>query len=178
MRFEFGQPRVVVRYTPGNFVDMTWAETFSRQATDEEWRHWTERLERAKAQGQPQLLAEAKTLERERFLSQEYIARNRTDEEFISDVFQSYLLREPTSKEMETWLKVLNGISVSSPDNHSLFLEQFENIQEFADLIYSLVDEHPPQLCDLGEEEQCNYEGGIWDSSECLCIRYPQDDPR
>ncbi len=174
LRFEFGQLRAPAHYTPGNFADMTWAETFDRQATDAEWLVWTERLEQAKAQGQPQLLAEAKTLERERFLSQEYIARNRTDEEFISDVFRSYLLREPTEKEMSNWLDVLNGIP-SQPNNRSTFLTQFENIQEFANLIYSLVDERPPQICDLAEEQQCIFEGGIWDSNDCFCFRFPQD---
>lgn len=177
LRFEFGQPRMTARYTPGNFVDMTWAETFDRQATDEEWQMWTERLEQAKAQGQPQLLAEAKTLERERFLSQEYIARNRTDEEFISDVFRSYLLREPTGKEMNDWLEVISSYSTTSPDNRALFLAEFENIQEFADLIYSLVDEHAPQLCDLGEEQECIYNGGSWDPNDCTCALNPIDYP-
>jgi hypothetical protein len=76
---------------------------------------------------------------------------------------------------MENWLELFRGISAPPPDNRALFLDQFENIQEFAGLVYTLVDEHPPQLCDLGEEEECNYQGGIWLLDDCACHLFPQD---
>ncbi len=133
--------------TAHSFVESTW-EILGRFATQEEWERWHERLVQAKAEGQAQLLSEAIALEQELFNSAEYIARRRTDEEFVEDVFESHLFRGISKRESKYWQEHLQNIKSSEKltekESRQLFLNDFEDLPDFVAVVNNLVDEVAP----------------------------------
>jgi hypothetical protein len=59
------------------------------------------------ASGVAGLIAEVQSLGHTLFTGSEYIARARTDAQFVSDLFQAYLGRNPASAEVTTWTTYL-----------------------------------------------------------------------
>jgi hypothetical protein len=132
-----------VPVTINYFVEYALWTIYDQEATQEQWSNWYNRLTDAKALGNEQFLLEAKAFERELFSLSAYAARNRTDEEFVSDVFSAYLMREPTSEETSFWTSYLENLPPSLPKNRkrARLLTEFESNSEFEDTILSIIDE-------------------------------------
>jgi len=181
LRFEFGGQQAAITRNTGNFVDATWWGALDREATDNEWQDKTNRLTTAQAQGQSPTLDEARALERTLFQSPEYINRNRSDQEYVTDLYQAYLLRDPDSGGYNAWLSVLQNDNAQGLNGREHLLQGFEYSQEFANLIGGLemmpTPDPPPTSCDPVQEQNCYNAGGSWDSATCTCIYEPPPDP-
>ena len=133
--------------TPHSFVEDAW-EVLDRIATQEEWEVWHNRLIEAKSQGASQFLAEIKVYERNLFSMSEYVARQRTNEEFIEDVFWSHLFRQPTQLEREYWENYLENLPPSVPRQRRRMrlLNEFENLPDFEEFVSNIVDSNDVPL--------------------------------
>lgn len=131
-------------HTPHSFIENAWEGALGRFATQEEWEFWHNRMVQAKLQGITELLVVAKGLQAEMYGSQEYILRFRNDEDFIKDVFLSYLFREPTEAELQFWLNhyysIAPPVPVPEEDLRQWFLNDFGSIMEFENLVIGMVD--------------------------------------
>ncbi len=128
--------------TPHSFVENTYEVVLDRFATQAEWENWHTRIVEAKAQGNTQLLQKAKDFKRSLFVQSEYVARHRTNAEFIEDVFWSHLFREPTEQESQYWQNYLQNIPPHVPQNRrrARLIEEFELNSEFENLVLDMVD--------------------------------------
>ena len=154
------------------FVDQVYSAGFSDWASDDELLTWTNRLNNGAAQGQAQLLAEARALARGVFDSAEFMNVGRSDEDFIADLYFGYLGREPDQSGWNFWVSVYRNDLAQGINGHEHMLQAFEQSTEFIDLVYALEPAPPPVVCDPVEEQSCWNNGGIWDSSTCSC-EYP-----
>jgi len=160
-----------VKNTP-TFVDQIYVAGFSDWASDDELLTWTNRLNSGAAQGQAQRLAEARALGRAVFDSDEYRNVDRSDEDFIADLYNAYLGRDPDQSGWNFWVSVYRNDLAQGINGHEHMLQAFEQSTEFINLVSSLVVAAPPIVCDPVEEQSCWNNGGIWDSSTCFC-EYP-----
>ena len=159
------------------FVDQVYSSGFNDWASDDELLTWTNRLNNGYAQGQAQLLAEARALCRAVFDSDEYKNVSRSDEDFITDLYNGYLGREPDPDGFNFWLSVYRNDPAQGVNGHEHMLQAFEGSMEFINLVYSLESAPPPVVCDPVEEQACWNGGGLWDSSTCFCEYPPPYDP-
>jgi hypothetical protein len=171
-------------YTPptrkktASFVDQFYSTAFNDWASDDELLNWTNRLNTAAAQGQAQMLAEARALGRAIFQSAEYTNVTRSDEDFVTDLYNGYLGRAPDPNGYSYWLDVLRNYNSQGINGREYVLQGFEYSTEFANLVYPLEVEPPPSTCDAMAEQFCNNNSGFWDSSTCSCEYYePPPDP-
>lgn len=139
LRFEFGQnlPNGYAR-TMSDYVPEVWSSVLDRNPTDGEWQYWDDTLTTARAQGQAQLLAETKRYLRALFESAEYANRNRSDEDFVTDLYLGYLQREPDEDGYNFWLNVLQNDNAQGLNGRERLLQGFENSSEFADKVYAV----------------------------------------
>jgi len=148
LAFLFNATLIKAERTPNSFVEDVWGAILDRGSNQAEWENWHTQLVNAKAQGQSQLLAAAKTFEGQLFGSAEYIARQRTRKEFINDVFWSHLFREPAGAETTYWVTYLANIGSFAPiteeERRQWFLGDFQSSQEFETVIFEIVDEITP----------------------------------
>lgn len=154
------------------FVDQVYSSGFNDWASDDELLTWTNRLNNAAAQGQAQLFAEAKALCRAVFDSAEYKNVNRSDEDFVADLYNGYLGREPEQAGWEFWVNIYRNDLAQGINGHEHLLQGFEGSVEFANLVSNLEAAPPPSVCDPVDEQACWNAGGIWDPSTCFC-EYP-----
>lgn len=140
-RFEYGTPRVVER-TPHSFVEDAFDAALLRESTQSEYDVWFDRITLAKSQGPLELLAEAKQFQNELFALSEYAARNRTQAEFVQDVFWAHLSREPAESEVAFWVDFMTNLPPSVPANRrrARMLDEFQLLPEFEQFVLSLVD--------------------------------------
>lgn len=141
-------PNVFGEYNPAPvtthyFVELVWWTILDRESTQEEWSNWHTQIVGAKAQGASQLFEKAKAFQQELFSSSEYVARHRTNEEFVEDVFNSHLMREPTQAEKEYWISYMQNLPPSFPQQRRRLrmLAEFELLDEFEDVVSGIVDE-------------------------------------
>jgi hypothetical protein len=106
LRFEFGQAQAVIQRKTANFVDESFWAALDHEAGESDWQERMATFDGAHAQGQIQTLDAAKALTSALFYSVEYSARNRTDQEFVTDLYASFLLREPDSGGYNFWLGI------------------------------------------------------------------------
>ena len=124
-------------------------------------------MSNAKTQGQNVFLQEVKTFEKQLFASQEYIARQRTNEQFVQDVFVSHLFREPTTQELSYWVGHLMNIQGNQPidptdpeptrpvgrtsipltqaQRRQRFLDDFEALPAFVNTVANIGDDAYPE---------------------------------
>lgn len=140
-RFEFGAPRVAER-TPHSFVEDAFDGAFSRESTQSEYEIWFNRITLAKSQGPSELLTEAKLFQRDLFASSEYAARNRTQAEFVQDVYWTHLSREASASEIDYWVGFMTSLPPSVPANRrrARMLDEFHLLPEFEQFVLDLVD--------------------------------------
>lgn len=146
LRFEFGTPRVAER-TPHIFVEDVFSAVLRRESSQEEYEEWLARITNAKATGQTELLLEAKAFVLERFLSSGYGGRQRSDEQFIADVYWAHVSREATIEETQIWLDYLDSIPPIVPQSRKRrrLIEEFQLGNEFRDIVFGIVDAPKPQ---------------------------------
>lgn len=142
LRFLYGAPNTTAERTPHIFVEDVFNAVLRRESTQEEYEAWLARITNAKATGQSELLAEAKSLILERFLSSGYGGRQRTDEQFIADVFLAHVFREPTIEETQLWLDYLRNLPPSIPQSRKRrrLIETFQLGTEFQEIVFGIVD--------------------------------------
>jgi len=103
------QPRTC-SVTTDQFVQAFYSGVLNRQPNSQtELPQKSATLNQAMAQGYGPLLAQAQSLGTELFTSQEYLNRNRTNAEFITDLYWGYLQRAPDQGGYNWWLGILNG---------------------------------------------------------------------
>ncbi len=142
LRFLFGAPNVLAERTPHSFVENSWEATMDRFATQEEWENWHTQIVEAKAQGTSQLLEKAKFFQQSLISKSEYVARHRTDAEFVGDVFWSHFFRDTTAAESLYWQEYLQNrppIETQARKRRNL-LYQIEATTEFETTILGIVD--------------------------------------
>ncbi|MFN0139439.1 MAG: hypothetical protein ACKVQW_05050 [Pyrinomonadaceae bacterium] len=147
LRFLYGAPNTTAERTPHIFVEDVFNAVLRRESTQEEYEIWLSRITNAKATGQSELLAEAKSLVLERFLESGYGGRQRTDEQFIADVFLAHVFREPTIEETQLWLDYLHNLPPSIPQSRKRrrLIETFQLGTEFQEVVFGIVDAPSPQ---------------------------------
>jgi YD repeat-containing protein len=79
----------------------------SRQPSAAEQSYWNDILRKAYANGQDSLLLASRELGRTMFDSAEYAARQRSDADFIRDLYMAYLHREPEPAGFNYWMSQL-----------------------------------------------------------------------
>lgn len=92
------------RKTVEQFVEAFYRGALDRAPTDAEKSSWVARLRAAQGEGHNAVLGEAKALGRALFESAEYAARQRSDEEFVNDLYWGYLQRAPDAGGFRFWL--------------------------------------------------------------------------
>lgn len=140
-RFEYGNPRSVER-TPHSFVEDAFDGALSRESTQSEYEVWFNRITLAKSQGPTELIAEAKLFQKQLFASSEYVARNRTQAEFVQDVYWTHLSREASEDEIAFWVDFMANLPPSIPANRrrARMLDEFHLLSEFEQFVLELVD--------------------------------------
>ena len=149
--------------TPSTLVSSIGEAIFERQITQQEYESWYLQLSNAKAQGLSTFLQEVKTFEKQLFASQEYIARQRTNEQFVQDVFVSHLFRDPTDEELVYWIEYLGSLGgnqeivtnptetnpertrtttpMSKQQRRQIFLNNFQTLPDFVNVVGSVGDD-------------------------------------
>ncbi|MDQ3806520.1 MAG: DUF4214 domain-containing protein, partial [Acidobacteriota bacterium] len=103
----YGNRRNVYSKPVEQFVRDFYQGALARQPNSTELQTWTDSLRLAYPQGQGPLLTEAKELGRALFQSAEYAARNRTDRDFVADLYRGYLQRAPDQAGWDYWTGVV-----------------------------------------------------------------------
>lgn len=163
--------------TVGDFVDNMWVGSLQDLPSESDLQAWTNALINAHAQGQQQMLAQARAFERSLFQSAEYASLNRSDEDFITDLYWAYLMRNPEDAGYYGWLSILQNYNAQGVNGREYLLQGFEGSAEFQNLVNSLdaslPPPPPPSSCDPVQEQSCYDNGGIWNLSTCFCNAPP-----
>jgi RHS repeat-associated protein len=85
------------------FVRNFYQSGLGRQPNSSELQQGVSSLQAAYAQGQSQMLTQARAVGDTVFNSSEYAARNRTNQEFVYDLYKTYLNREPDQGGWNFW---------------------------------------------------------------------------
>lgn len=144
MRFYFGK-NLPLRYVSNaeNFVPgVLWA-ALDRAPGDDEQAYWINRLTAAKAHGPVRVLNDAKAFARSQLYSAEYATRTRGDEDFVSDLYSTYLQREPDETGYTTWLGTLRADNARGEGGREHLVRAFEESTEFANLVAGDIAANP-----------------------------------
>jgi RHS repeat-associated protein len=85
------------------FVYKLYSGALGRDPTSSELSQGIDRLNAAAAQGQGQTITEGQALGREIFASTEYVNRNRSDHDFVMDLYFATVQRAPDTAGWEAW---------------------------------------------------------------------------
>jgi RHS repeat-associated protein len=111
------------------FVKNLYYNALARDPSAGELQTQADALAQAGAQGgESQLLTTARSMARGLFQSSEYVARNRTDAEYVTDLYNSYLQRGPDTPGLNYW------VSNTQSNGRGATLNAFEVSTEFATL--------------------------------------------
>jgi len=107
----YGNRNNVFSYTADQYVKNFYQSALNRQPTTSELQSWLGTLQSAYAQGQSQFLTAMQNLGDTIFSSQEYANRNRSDRDYVYDLYKAYLLRDPEQAGWDFWtaLVPING---------------------------------------------------------------------
>jgi hypothetical protein len=174
LRFEFGQAQAAVQRNAASFIEETFWAALDHEASDDDWQDRMSTFDGAHQQGQIQTLDAAKALTSSLFYSTEYSGRNQTDQAFVTDLYASFLLREPDQGGYNFWLGVLQNDNANGLQGRAHLIQAFVECTEFADIVYALTDTPPPApVCSPIEEQGCYNNGGTWDPDNCFCTYEP-----
>ena len=121
------QPRTCT-ITTDQYVRNFYTGALARQPDATELQQWTTAIDQALAQGYGAVLGEVRNLGTTLFTSQEYLNRNRTNSEFIIDLYWGYLHRTYDQAGYDGWLAVLNGGATRDEVREGFALSpEFEN---------------------------------------------------
>jgi Domain of unknown function (DUF4214) len=105
-----------------------------RQPDAGELANWSGALSQAQQQGADALLTQARSLGRAIFQTQEYANRGRSDVDFVYDLYESYLQRDPDQGGWDFWVS-----TIPSSGRDSLY-DAFGYSQEFYNHVTGLCD--------------------------------------
>ncbi len=148
LRFYYGGTHRAAERTPHVFVEDVFDAVLKRESTQDEYEIWLDRITTAKAKGSSELLAAAKTFEKEIFASINYGVMSRSHEQFVTDVFWSHVFRDPTENEVTYWVNFLLTQPPSVPQNRrrERLINQFQLGSEFEEIVLGIIDaEIPPE---------------------------------
>jgi hypothetical protein len=162
-------PPVPPDNTP-DFVDNFYVSTLQVFPDDATYQSWTNTLNTALAQGPSALLVQARALGRSLFQSAAYVSRNRTNEEYVTDLYNAYLGRVPDPDGYAFWLSVLQSDNAQGLNGREHLILGFELSPEFINLVGSLAAQAPVEgACNQAEEQSCINNYGTWDADTCTC---------
>lgn len=92
-----------------DFVDAFYVGTLGRAYNSSIDPDWKTTLSQAQAQGLSQLIIAAQNLGTSLFTSTEYANRNRTNSQFVTDLYAGYLQRSPDQGGYDGWMSALNN---------------------------------------------------------------------
>lgn len=144
LRFLYGSTAALNTTTAANYVPAAWSGLLGHSPNEDDWAYWTSRMSSAIPQGQTMALGEAKALNHSLFYSEEYIARNRTDEEFLTDCYVAYLLREPDSGGFNYWLDAMLNDYAEGRNGRDHLIRAFEESIEFGQVVASINSPEAP----------------------------------
>jgi len=110
------------------FVKNLYYNALARDPSATELQQQMDTLAQAGAQGEAQLLTTARSIARGLFESSEYISRGRTDSQYVTDLYNSYLQRGPDTAGLNFW------VSNTQANGRAATLNAFEVCTEFATL--------------------------------------------
>lgn len=125
-------------FTAEQYVRNFYQWGLNRQPTSTELQNWLSTLQTAYAQGQTPFLTAMQSLGQTIFNSQEYINRNRTDQQFVYDLYKTYLYREPDQSGWDFWT------SQVPPNGRSNVRLAFEVSPEFGLRVGGISPFSPP----------------------------------
>jgi len=99
----YGNRNNVYSYTADQYVKNFYQGALNRQPNSTELQNWLSSLQTAYAQGPSQFLTAMQNLGETLFSSQEYANRNRSDHDYVYDLYKAYLLREPDTSGWAFW---------------------------------------------------------------------------
>jgi YD repeat-containing protein len=117
----------------GQFVEDFYQGVLSRQPFPGESGDWSNQL--AQAQGETQLMLEARGLGRALFKSTEYAARGRTNQQYVEDLYRGYMQRQPDAGGVGYWAGVVQADPSNGREN---VLAAFEGSPEFEEKVRRL----------------------------------------
>jgi RHS repeat-associated protein len=130
------------------FIRDFYQGVLARQPDAAELLYWTNTLTAAQAEGQAQVIAAAQSLGNTLFTSQEYLNRNRTDPEYVQDLYTGYLEREPDAGGWDYWTE---QVAISGRDAvRQAFAESVE---------FQFNASH---LCDAGNRQPRTVQNVTW----------------
>lgn len=103
----YGNRTEVFSYNADQYIRNFYQYGLNRQPNATELSTWLSTLQTAYNQGQTQFLTAMQNLGAAIFTSQEYINRNRTNSEYVYDLYKSYLVREPDQGGWDNWIATL-----------------------------------------------------------------------
>lgn len=81
--------------------------SLNRQPNTSELQQWTNAMQAAYGQGNSQLVAQLKSMGDTLFGSAEYAARNRSDRDYVFDLYKAYLNRNPDQGGWDFWTSIV-----------------------------------------------------------------------
>jgi len=105
----YGNRNNAFSYTADQYVRGFYQGALNRQPNSTELQNWLTTLQSAYAQGQSAFLAAMQNLGESLFSSQEYANRNRSDHDYVYDLYKAYLLRDPDSGGWAFWESQIPG---------------------------------------------------------------------
>lgn len=130
------------------FVYQSFTAVFARVPTAAEESTWVSALETAFDTSLAALIAEADSLIDSLFVASEYTNRNRTNDQFVTDLYLAYMGRIPDAGGKAFWVSLLSSFSRDTIRN------DFINAStEFADRIGSLnrITAFEPDIIEMGQ---------------------------
>ena len=110
------------------FIKNLYYNCLARDPNPAELQQKTDQLAQAGVQGESQLLAATRTVARGLFESAEYAERNRTNTEYVTDLYNAYLQRAPDTSGLSFW------VSDAQNNGRAHTLTSFEVSTEFITL--------------------------------------------
>src|SRR6185503_12014229 len=99
----YGNRNNVYSFTAEQYVRNFYQMALVRQPTTSELNSWLSTLQTAYVQGPTQFLTAMQNLGGSIFTSQEYINRNRSDHDYVYDLYKAYLFRDPDPSGWTFW---------------------------------------------------------------------------
>jgi RHS repeat-associated protein len=104
----YGNRSNAFSFTAEQYVRNFYQYGLNRQPNATELQNWLSTLQSAYAQGQSQFLTAMQSLGAAIFTSQEYANRQRSDHEYVWDLYKTYLFREPESSGWQFWENIVS----------------------------------------------------------------------
>jgi len=98
-----GLSRPVPPVTGDDYLQGWFSTALNRSATTTEAAYWSDILKAAYSHGQSSMVLSVRELGKTLFESSDYAARNRSNQDYVSDLYHTYLLRSPDSGGWSYW---------------------------------------------------------------------------